>query len=201
MVLPKFEEIRFHAKRSRYCLLLMNFNEGERLTLQIIKMRKLGIFEMIDSVICDAGSTDGSNNPEQLSAYGLTALLIRHGNGRYSTDIRMGMGWASKCGYEGVITVDCNDKDDTSAMKDFIAKLNEGYDYVQGSRFIKGGNHENTPLIRLWAMKFIMKPLMTLGAHKYIKINNYLIIFFYFINTYKISKNIYLLFIFQLILK
>ena len=166
IILPEFTEIRFREKRNKYCLLMPNFNEGERLNLQTAKMQKLGIFDIVDSVICDAGSTDGSADPEKLRASGLAALLVRHGNGRYSTDIRMGMGWAYKNGYEGVITVDCNNKDDTSAMKDFIAKLDEGYDYVQGSRFIKGGHHENTPFVRLWAMRLIMMPLMTLGAHK-----------------------------------
>ena len=168
MVLPEFSESVFRPKRTKYCLLIPNFNEKKNLASQTVKMQGLGIFDLIDTVICDAGSTDGSADPETLRAAGFSALLVRHGPGRYSTYMRMGMGWAWQQGYEGVITVDCNDKDDTSAMPDFIAKLDEGYDYVQGSRFIRGGHHENTPLIRCLAIKLMMVPLMSLGARRHL---------------------------------
>lgn len=168
MVLPEFSETIFHPKRTKYCLLIPNYNEKKTFSSQIVKMQKQGIFDLIDVVVCDAGSTDGSADPEVLRKAGFTALLVRHGAGRYSTDIRMGFGWAWRQGYDGVITVDCNDKDDTSAMPDFIAKLEEGYDYVQGSRFIPGGHHENTPAARYWAIKLMMVPLMSLGARRYL---------------------------------
>ena len=168
MVLPEFNETVFRSKRTKYCLLIPNFNEKKNLDSQITKMRNHGVFDLVDTVICDAGSTDGSADPEALQKAGFRALLVRHGNGRYSTDIRMGFGWAWQQGYDGVITVDCNDKDDTSAMPDFIAKLDEGYDYIQGSRFISGGHHENTPAVRFWAIKIIMVPLMSLGARRHL---------------------------------
>lgn len=168
MILPEFSETVFRSKRTKYCLLIPNFNEKKNLTSQIGKMQKQRIFDLIDVVLCDAGSTDGSADPEMLGASGFAALLVRHGPGRYSTDIRMGFGWAYLQGYEGVITVDCNDKDDTSAMPDFIAKLDAGYDYIQGSRFVPGGHHENTPPVRYWAIKLMMVPLMSLGAHRYL---------------------------------
>lgn len=168
MVLPEFSEVIFKGKRTKYCLLIPNFNEKKHFSSQIEKMRKQGIFNIIDVIVCDAGSTDGSADPEILREAGFTALLVRHGAGRYSTDIRMGFGWAWQQGYAGVIIVDCNDKDDTSAIPRFIAKLDEGYDYVQGSRFIPGGYHENTPASRYWAIKLIMVPLMSLGAHHYL---------------------------------
>ncbi len=168
MVLPEFTETRFFPKKTKYCLLIPNFNEQDHLLSQIEKMKTQGIFDIVDTVLCDAGSTDGSADPEMLRDAGFCALLVRHGKGRYSTDIRMGMGWAFEQGYKGVITVDCNDKDDTSAVPRFIEKLDEGYDYIQGSRFIRGGYHENTPFVRLAAIKLIMVPLMSLGAHRFL---------------------------------
>lgn len=168
MVLPEYSQTIFREKSTKYCLLLPNFNEKKCLSSQVVKMRDLKIFDLIDTVLCDAGSTDGSADPDFLREAGFSALLVRHGTGRYSTDLRMGLGWAYEQGYAGIITVDCNDKDDTSAMPDFISKLDEGYDYVQGSRFMAGGHHENTPLIRLLAIKLLMVPLMSLGARRYL---------------------------------
>ena len=84
MVLPEFNETVFRSKRTKYCLLIPNFNEKKNLDSQITKMRNHGVFDLVDTVICDAGSTDGSADPEALQKAGFRALLVRHGNGRYS---------------------------------------------------------------------------------------------------------------------
>ncbi len=131
-------------------------------------MTKADVFSLVDVIICDAGSTDGCTEEGLLKKYGINALLVRKGSGRYSTDIRMGYDYALKRGYEGFITVDGNDKDDTSALQSFIDKLDEGFDYIQGSRYIKGGKGINTPLIRQLALKIINEPVMTLCARKHL---------------------------------
>ena len=77
----------------------------------------------MDVIICDAGSTDGSTDYEYLINANISTLLVRKGFGKYSTDIRMGYYWAMQNGYEGFITVDGNDKDDTNAVPLFIEKL------------------------------------------------------------------------------
>jgi hypothetical protein len=40
--------------------------------------------------------------------------------------------------------------------------LGAGWDHVQGSRFVPGGHHENTPLERLIAVKLVHAPLMSI---------------------------------------
>lgn len=134
-------------------------------------MKDLHIFEMIDVVVLDAGSTDGSTDRNMLSEAGFRALCIRKGTGRYSTDLRMDYAWAIEQGYEGFITVDGNDKDGTQAVPAFIEKLNGGYDYIQGSRYIKGGEGINTPISRHLALKLINEPIMTIMRRS--KINGY----------------------------
>ena len=47
-----------------------------------------------------------------------------------------------------------------------IEKLKEGYDLVQGSRFIKGGKAINTPFIRMVSVKLIHAPIISLTAHQ-----------------------------------
>lgn len=51
----------------------------------------------------------------------------------------MGIWWALQRGYKGVATIDGNNKDSIEDVLKFVEKMIEGYDFVQGSRFIKRG--------------------------------------------------------------
>ena len=165
---PEYEEVVFRKKAQKYCLLIPLFNEGERFYEQVKKMQKNGIFDKVDVIICDAGSTDGSTNYDYLNNAGFVAILIRKGTGRYSTDLRMGYYWAIKQGYCGFITVDGNDKDDKNATQGFIDKLDDGFDYIQGSRYVPGGKAIRTPWIRHWALKLINEPVMSICARRHL---------------------------------
>ena len=81
----------------------------------------------------------------------------------------MGIFWALERGYEGIITIDGNNKDSIEDVPSFIKKLNDGYDLIQGSRFIKGGRAVNTPLIRLLSVKLIHAPVISLTANQRFK--------------------------------
>ncbi len=50
-----------------------------------------------------------------------------------------------KRGYQGIITIDGNNKDSIEDVPTFIKKLQEGYGLVQGSRFVRGGRAIHTP--------------------------------------------------------
>lgn len=166
--IPVFEEYIFHEKKTKYCLLIPLLNEGERFLKQLDAMKAERLLDLADVIICDAGSTDGSTDHQLLSDAGISALLVRKGKGRYSTDLRMGYFWALQRGYAGFITVDGNGKDDTGAMPLFIQKLDERYDYIQGSRFIKGGRAIHTPLIRHIALRILNEPVMSIAAGKHL---------------------------------
>lgn len=160
---PEYKAIEFRSKRSRYCLCVFVLNETGRLQSQLEKMRTLS--ESWDIIIADGGSTDGCNNPEILKTFGLRALLVKEGPGKLGAQMRMAFNYAIGQGYEGVITVDGNDKDDVvSGLPLFAEKLDSGFDHIQGSRFITGGIAENTPLARLLGVKFLHAPLISLSA-------------------------------------
>jgi hypothetical protein len=74
--------------------------------------------------------------------------------------MRMAFDYALREGYEGVVSMDGNNKDDPAAVEAFVDALAEGFDYVQGSRFIEGGVARNTPLLRLLAIRFVHAPLI-----------------------------------------
>lgn len=164
MDIPNYKKNVYSNKENRYCLLIPVWNESIRFRNQLEKMLDLEIHKVVDIIICDAGSTDGSNDEDMLKKHKINTLLTRIGNGKYSTDLRMGYDFALQRGYKGCITIDGNDKDDSKSVIDFINKLDEGYDYIQGSRFIKGGVAINTPKIRYLALKLINEPIMSFCA-------------------------------------
>lgn len=159
---PAFTVTELQPRRARYCVCVFVLNEGARILAQLERMRAPAA--TVDIVIADGGSTDGALSPATLGALGVRALLVKTGPGKLSAQMRMALAWALQQGYDGVITIDGNNKDDPSAIPSFVRALDEGFDHVQGSRFIPGGRHANTPLHRLIAVRLLHAPVITLAA-------------------------------------
>ena len=164
---PEYGWEEFRTKASEYCVLIPVINEGERIRKELERARKSGVPEEADIILCDGGSTDGSMEPEYLKAVGVSALLVKHGAGKQGAQLRMGMHFAMNRGYKGVVTIDGNNKDSIEDVPEFLKKLEEGYDFVQGSRFIRGGRAVNTPLIRLLSLRLLHAPVISLTAGKW----------------------------------
>ncbi len=161
---PSFEASVFFEKRSRYCLLIPVINENGRIAAQLLRAKRAGIHRLADIIICDGGSTDGSCEEQKLRDVGVCTLLVKTGEGKQGAQLRCGIYWALQRGYEGVLTIDGNNKDSIESLPRFIKKLNEGYDFVQGSRFVRGGIGVNTPLSRLLAVRLIHAPFTSVVA-------------------------------------
>lgn len=159
---PAYTADVFAPRRARYAVCLFVINEGERVRAQLRKMAALP--SGCDIVIGDGGSKDGSLDAAFLSDCGVRALLTKTGPGKLSAQMRMALSWCLQEGYEGVVVVDGNDKDDTAAVPLFTAKLDEGYDHVQGSRYVPGGLAVNTPWMRHWGVALLHAPLISLAA-------------------------------------
>ena len=161
---PEFEKVEFIGKENKYCLCIPVINEGDRIIGQLEKINKLGIDSLIDVILCDGGSSDGSTESSRLKSMGINTLLVKKGPGKLSAQLRMGYWWALNRGYEGIITIDGNGKDSVESIPLFIEHLDKGYDMVQGSRYVKGGIAENTPITRHLAVKLIHAPIISLAA-------------------------------------
>jgi glycosyltransferase involved in cell wall biosynthesis len=162
-VVPKYETVEFRSKQSDYVLIVFVINEGEKIKKQIRNMKKYS--SIIDIVIADGGSTDGSLDSSYVKKHDIRAVLTKKDNGKLSAQMRMAFSWALDQGYKGVVVVDGNGKDDISAIPDFIKLLYDGYDHVQGSRYIPGGHAINTPFMRHWALKLLHAPLISIASH------------------------------------
>lgn len=93
-------------------------------------------------------------------------MLVKQDTGKQGAQLRMGIWWALERGYNGVITIDGNNKDSIEDVPRFIEKLEEGYDFIQGSRFVGGGKAINTPFIRIVSVKLIHAPIISMTANQ-----------------------------------
>lgn len=161
---PKFLSTEIEERKTKYCLCIPIINEGERIHKQLQRAQLHGIDKLVDIIICDGDSTDGSTEINQLKALGVNTLLTKKDSGKQGAQLRMGFWFALERGYEGIITIDGNNKDSIESVPLFIEKLEQEFDFVQGSRYVEGGKAINTPKIRHFAVKFIHSPLISLTA-------------------------------------
>lgn len=161
---PQFECNEYDKKSKEYAVLIPIINEGDRIIKELKRACKYNVADYADIIICDGGSTDGCTEEMRLKKLHVNTLLIKQDIGKQGAQLRMGIWWALKRGYKGIITIDGNNKDSIEDVPSFIEKLKEGYDMVQGSRFVKGGKAINTPFIRLLSVKFIHAPIISLTA-------------------------------------
>lgn len=159
---PNFETALWLGRQHPWCIVIPVINEGERIKSLLSRMAVLKIYGIADIIIVDGGSTDGSLGLESLQQKGVRGLLVKTGPGKLSAQLRCAYAFALDQGYEGIVTIDGNDKDDPEAIPRFIEALKQGVDFVQASRFIAGGVAENTPKSRNFAIRFIHAPMLSL---------------------------------------
>jgi dolichol-phosphate mannosyltransferase len=99
-----------------------------------------------ETIVVDDGSDDGG--PELARAAG--ARVISQGRRRgVGAAIRTGIDAARANGHAAVVVLAANGKDDPAEAPRLIDRLRDGYDYVQGSRFLaEGGASVHLPRAR-----------------------------------------------------
>lgn len=118
----------------------------------------------VDIVISDGESTDDSTDTQTLKDLGVNTLLVKKETGKLGSQMRIAFSWALENGYKGVVVIDGNNKDSVENINNFVEKLELGYDHVQGSRFIPGGQAINTPISRVLGLKLLHIPMMRLAS-------------------------------------
>jgi dolichol-phosphate mannosyltransferase len=161
---PTYEVLRWSGRRTPYCLVIPVINEGERICRLLERIKALGISEQIDVIVVDGGSNDGSLSDALLDATGVAGLLLKTGPGKLSAQLRCAYAFALDQAYQGIVTIDGNNRDEPSAIPEFVMALGEGFDFAQASRFIPGGHEENTPWKRRLAIRWLHAPLLSLAS-------------------------------------
>ncbi|MBV4454532.1 MULTISPECIES: glycosyltransferase family 2 protein [Pseudomonas] len=159
---PSFEVSLWLGRRHPWCVVIPVINEGDRIKNMLSRMAVLNISDRADIIIVDGGTSDGSLDIRALQEVEVRGLLVKTAAGKLSAQLRCAYAFALDQGYEGIITIDGNDKDDPEAIPRFIEALKSGVDFVQASRFVMGGVAENTPKSRDFAIRFIHAPMLSL---------------------------------------
>ncbi len=127
------------------------FNEMHRIgpvTEKLLKDQKQNRYGI---VFGDDGSTDGTGEYLKAIAEKETFGYIRHDkNTGVGSMIRDIIQYGKERGYSVLTIMSANGKTDPEDLKTmYLPVLAEEFDYVKGSRFMKGGARENMPLFRI----------------------------------------------------
>ncbi|MDB4913861.1 MAG: hypothetical protein JWM95_1505 [Gemmatimonadetes bacterium] len=161
---PEFSVFELRERQSKHAVAVFVLNEGDRIRSQLEKMRLLA--SRVDIIVVDGGSTDGALEESFLRRCGVRALLAKRGEGGLSAQMRVGLYWCLEQGYDGIVVIDGNDKDDTIAVPSFVGALENGIDHVQGSRYVHGGRGIRTPLSRHLGVRWLHAPLISFAARR-----------------------------------
>lgn len=115
-----------------------------------------------DLVIGDDGSTDGCIKEEFIKKYNLKAVVRNPSNSGLSNIMKRVFQWALENGYDVIATLNGNNKDEPEEVTKLFEKIDEGFDFVQGARYIPGGRYGNMPLYRYIATRYIHPILFSL---------------------------------------
>ncbi|RYU09649.1 glycosyltransferase family 2 protein [Nocardioides iriomotensis] len=161
---PAYDTVRWRGRTRRDCVVIPVINEGPRIRSLLTKMRAIDVPSLADIIIVDGGSTDGSLPTDLLDDADVAALLVKTGPGKLSAQLRCAYAFVLEQGYEGIVTIDGNDKDDPTPIPNFLEALQSGVDFVQASRFVEGGVAVNTPLSRDLAIRLLHAPALSLAS-------------------------------------
>jgi dolichol-phosphate mannosyltransferase len=139
------------------------FNEGKKISRVV---EKFADYDIYDVLIVDDGSTDRAVAAlPQHPAVTVVRNQFCRGAGFTTRQI---IRYAQQKGYQYVIFVSGNDKDDPKDVVKLNTALKEGHDFVQGSRFLPGGGWGRMPLYRLLATRFLHPALFSLLVRRQI---------------------------------
>ena len=159
---PDFSVRAYGQKKNNTALLIPVINEGKRILKQLSELNSFDF--QVDIVIADGGSSDRTRENIENIQTNVRAFLVKEGSGNLSAQLRMGFHYCLSEKYDSVITMDGNNKDDPKGIEQILSAMKSNIDFVQGSRFIRGGKGINTPVMRLLAIRLIHAPLTSFAA-------------------------------------
>jgi dolichol-phosphate mannosyltransferase len=161
---PSYDTAHWTGRTSDACVVIPVINEGERIARLLARMKAIGVAGIADIIIVDGGSKDGSLDPDKLEAGEVAGLLVKRGPGKLSSQLRCAYDFVLRRGYGQIVTIDGNDKDRPDPIATFIQAVKNGADFVQASRFVKGGVAENTPFKRWVAIRMVHAPMLSFAS-------------------------------------
>jgi dolichol-phosphate mannosyltransferase len=135
---------------NKYVLGICTLNEAGKID-QVVK--RFCDYALYDLIILDDGSTDGA--VEALPRNPHIHYLRNSRNMGAGYGVRRILSYAKEKGYEAVFFVAGNNKDSPDDIYKLKQAMAEGFDLVQGSRYLKGGSYGRMPFYRLIATRLV----------------------------------------------
>ncbi len=138
------------------------YNELQKIDQVVSRVLRTGIVD--EMLVVDDGSTDDS--PETARAKGATILPLGSTLG-VGVAIRKGIEYSLENQFDIIIVIAGNNKDEPDEIVSLLTPIvKENYDFVQGSRFMKGGGYGEMPFYRIVATRFVHPILFSLFTGK-----------------------------------
>lgn len=137
-------EPELKAERGDALIAVFVYNEGLRVSDVLSKVSKIA--EARNVLVIDDGSNDESR--ERIS--GFNFAVLRHSrNLGAGASVKDAIRYAQNKQYRFVVMIAGNGKMEPAQIENLLLPLRTNEcDYVQGSRYLEGGWHENLPLFR-----------------------------------------------------
>lgn len=127
----------------RIICIIPAFNEQGK-TVKVVENMPLVVDE---ALVVNDGSDD--NTRQEIAATNKATILHNEHRQGIGFAIRRGLEYALKKNYDIIVVMAGNGKDNPKEIPRLVAPLvNENYDYVQGSRYLQGGQSGKMPLHR-----------------------------------------------------
>jgi dolichol-phosphate mannosyltransferase len=137
------------------------YNEGEKLRQTLSRFPAERNYDVL---VVDDGSTDGAGNIIREFSF---AHLRHETNRGIGAAFRTAFAYASTRGYDIFIPMAGNGKMHPADVPALLRPiLQDGYDYVQGSRYLAGGRFENLPAFRRYAIPVLTKVISVLTGFR-----------------------------------
>jgi len=146
---------------NKYLIGTCVYNEGEKIQ-HVIK--KFNDYQSFDFLIIDDGSTDGSLNTIQQHDH--LKIIKNEENKGAGFGVRCILKYGRDHCYEAVFFVSGNNKDDPKDIEKLKNAIEQGFDFVQGSRYLPGGQFGQMPLYRIVSTRLIHPLLFSLITGK-----------------------------------
>ncbi|MCK5231181.1 MAG: glycosyltransferase family 2 protein [Desulfobulbaceae bacterium] len=152
-----------HSESLKVLVSIFAFNEGRKLEVTV---RRFPNPRNYDVMVMDDGSTDGTR--DMLRRHPSILVLRNNENVGVGYGMRRVFRYALENSYDVVVPYAGNNKDRPDDIPVLLEAIRNGHDFVQGSRYKKGGMYGNMPFYRQLATRFVHPWIFSLVAGSHI---------------------------------